>query len=175
MTKKELTEFIKNKLQEMEVTGGTASGIAGTGPQYGSKYFASKKKIKGVKDTMYASLGFKDADPDTLAKKQKGVDYVHLWKKSKLNEENFNVDSYVDNLDTQDAEVKQHVTTKMKEFEEIEIKLNELIPLLQRAKQESVNFYKESPSMENIYGTELAVDYLNDLIQLFKKIIIYDN
>jgi hypothetical protein len=117
---------------------------------------------------MYASLGFKDATPDKLAKKQKGVEYKHLWK-SKLNEENFNVDSYVDNLDTQDAEVKQHITTKMKEFEEIEIKLNELIPLLQRAKQESVNFYKERPSTENLYGTELAVDYLNDLIKLFKK------
>lgn len=168
MTKKELTEFIKNKLQEMAISGGTASFTPGTGPQYATPFAFSKKKIKGVKDTMYASLGFKDADPDKLAKKQKGIEYKHLWK-SKLTEENFNVDSYVDNLDTQDAEVKQHITTKMKEFEEIEIKLNELIPLLQRAKQESVNFYKESPSMENLYGTELAVDYLNDLIQLFKK------
>jgi hypothetical protein len=169
MTRKELTEFIKNKLQEMATSGGTAAGTAGTGFQYGTKYFASKKKIKGVKDTMYASLGFKDATPDKLAKKQKGVDYVHLWKKSKLNEENFNVNSYVDSLDTQDAGVKQHVATKMKEFEEIEIKLNELIPLLQNAKQKSVNFYKENPSMENLYGTELAVDYLNDLIKLFKN------
>ena len=168
MTRKELAELIKDKLQEMATSGGTAAFSAGTGPQYATPLAFSKKKIKGVKDTMYASLGFKDATPDKLAKKQKGVEYKHLWK-SKLNEENFNVNSYVNSLDTQDAGIKQHVTTKMKEFEEIEIKLNELIPLLQNAKQKSVNFYKENPSMENLYGTELAVDYLNDLIKLFKN------
>jgi hypothetical protein len=154
----------------MGVTGGTAAGIAGDGPQYGTKYFASKKKIKGVKDTMYASLGFKDATPDKLAKKQKGIDYVHLWKKSKLNEENFDTNSFVDNLDTDDPEVKQRVSKQMNEFEEIELKLNILIPLLQRAKQTTVNSYKKNPLIQPVYGsTELAVDYLNDLIKLFKN------
>lgn len=170
MNKKQLKEIIRTKLLEMGVTGGTASGTAGTGPQYGSKYFASKKKIKGVKDTMYASLGFKDADPDTLAKKQKGVDYVHLWKKSKLNEENFDTNSFVDNLSTDDPEVKQRISKQMNEFEEIELKLNILIPLLQRAKQTTVNSYKKNPLIKPVYGsTELAVDYLNDLIKLFKN------
>jgi hypothetical protein len=170
MKKNQLKEIIKAKLLEMGVTGGTAAGTAGSGPQYGTPYFTSKKKIKGVKDTMYASLGFKDADPDTLAKKQKGVDYVHLWKKSKLNEENFDANSFVDNLDTDDPEVKQRISKQMSEFEDIELKLNILIPLLQRAKQTTVNSYKKNPLIRPVYGsTELAVDYLNDLIKLFKN------
>jgi len=163
-----LKELIKKKLSETSITGGTASTTPGTGEGVATKYAYSNKKIKSVKDTAYASLGFKDANPDVLSKKQKGIEYKHLWK-SKLNEDNFNVESYVNSLNTQDANVKQHVTQRMKEFEEIEIKLNILIPLLQKAKQQTVDYYKQRPSTNDIYSTELAVEYLNDLIKLFKK------
>ena len=55
-------------------------------------------------------------------------------------------------------------------FDEVETKLNQLLPLLQQAKHETMDYYRQTPeSFSIVYGTDLANDYLNDLIELFKK------
>jgi hypothetical protein len=42
--------------------------------------------------------------------------------------------------------------------------------LLQQAKHKTMDFYRSKPeSYSIVYGTDLAKDYVNDLIELFKK------
>ena len=48
-------------------------------------------------------------------------------------------------------------------------KLNVLIPLMQRAKQDTITTYQQKPSYGIVYGTDLANDYIDDLITMFKK------
>jgi hypothetical protein len=53
---------------------------------------------------------------------------------------------------------------------ELETKLNDLLPLLQQAKHKTMDYYRQNPeSFSVIYGTDLANDYINDLIELFKN------
>ena len=41
---------------------------------------------------------------------------------------------------------------------------------MQKAKHDTLDYYRQNPeSYEVIYGTDLANDYLDDLITLFKK------
>jgi hypothetical protein len=54
-------------------------------------------------------------------------------------------------------------------FDAIEDKLNQLVPMMQQAKHKTVDYYRENPeSYSIVYGTDLAQDYLDDLLQLFK-------
>ena len=62
------------------------------------------------------------------------------------------------------------ISSRIKGFDDIEKKLNELIPLLQQAKHKTLEYYRQNPkSYAVVYGTDLANDYLNDLIELFKQ------
>jgi hypothetical protein len=40
--------------------------------------------------------------------------------------------------------------------------------LLQKAKQKTMDSYKQNPNFSVIYGTDIAADYLDDLIEMFK-------
>ena len=57
---------------------------------------------------------------------------------------------------------------KVNDFEVIEDKLNTLLPLLKRAKAETMEYYKYSPDFQIKYSTDVTIDYLDDLITLFK-------
>ena len=54
------------------------------------------------------------------------------------------------------------------DFDKIEDKLNTLLPLLKQAKEKTMDYYKSSPGFKVQYGTDLAVDYLDDIIKLFR-------
>ena len=55
-------------------------------------------------------------------------------------------------------------------FDKIEKKLNELIPVLQKAKHKTMDFYRQNPnSFDIIFGTDVANDYLDDMLKLFKE------
>jgi hypothetical protein len=41
--------------------------------------------------------------------------------------------------------------------------------MLQQAKKETIRKYSQDPSFAVIYGTDLAQEYLQDIIQLFKQ------
>ena len=65
--------------------------------------------------------------------------------------------------------IKKFIASRILAFDELERKLNQLVPLLQQAKHKTLDYYKQNPaSFEVVYGTDLANDYLNDLIELFK-------
>ena len=68
------------------------------------------------------------------------------------------------------ADKRKFITDRLEGFDTLEKKLNALIPLLQAAKHDTMDYYRENPnSFSVVYGTDLANDYLNDLIDLFKK------
>jgi hypothetical protein len=87
-----------------------------------------------------------------------------------LNEANTDIESYLQDLNISDPDKKKFIASRILGFDELERKLNELLPLLQQAKHETMDYYRQNPnSFTVVYGTDLANDYVNDLIELFKK------
>ena len=73
------------------------------------------------------------------------------------------LDQKIDN-----QQLKNFISKRINDFDDIEIKLNKIINLASEAKKETMEYYKTSPDFQVKYGTDLAVDYLDDLITLFK-------
>lgn len=121
----------------------------------------------GVKDNAYVKqFNFK------LAPKPKSTNSVTIvpssGKTSPLNEADVNVEEYINSLGIESPELKKHITSRILGFDKLEDKLNELIPLLAQAKNKTMDKYKQKPDFSIVYGTDLAVDYLDDLIEMFK-------
>ena len=166
-----IRELIRKSLEEESATGsgaGAGTFTPGAGAQYATPYaFNPNKKAKGAQNIYYYKLGFKPVDAEKLHKQSKTLDHKDLWKK-KLEEEQTS-QQYVDSLNIQDPSLKQFIDTRMTDFDKIEDKLNTLLPLLKNAKSETMEYYKNNPDFKIKYGTDLAVDYLDDLITLFRE------
>jgi hypothetical protein len=143
--------------QPMEETNPGAS--LGKGPKAGPT---------GVKNSYYNKLGFKNVNPKELAKNAKWVDTKYLWKEDQTLSEDTNVEEYISTLGVDSPELKKFISSRILGFDKVEDKLNELLPLLQKAKQKTMDEYKQNPSFNVLYGTDLAADYLDDLIEMFK-------
>lgn len=92
------------------------------------------------------------------------------YKKVKPLQEETDVEDYLSGLNISDSSKRKFIYERLKGFDNLEIKLNQLIPLMQKAKHDTLDYYRQNPeSYEVIYGTDLANDYLDDLITLFKK------
>lgn len=173
-------EYNKIKSLSEESTTGGGAGQAGftpgtSGENYATKY-AFKKKLKegpgasvgpgpkagpeGVTNNTYTkNFKFKLVDKKALNKAAKGIEVKPLW------EADFNVDD----LNLQNPQLKDWITERIQAFDEIERQLNVLVGLLQQAKQDTIRKYSQDPNFSVIYGTDMAKEYLNDLIELFKK------
>ena len=92
-----------------------------------------------------------------------------LGKKKQQNETKSNDENYLNSLNINDDALKAHIEARLKGFDDLEIKLNELLPLLKQAKQKTLEFYKKSPNFNVLYSTDIASEYLTDLITLFKQ------
>ena len=165
-----LKELVNKYLEEMSATGagaGAGSFTPGTGANYATPFaFNPNKKAKGAQNIYYYKLGWKPVDAEKLHKASKTLDHKDLWKK-KL-EEDEATDSYVNSLNLTDPALTQFIQTRVSDFDKIEDKLNTLLPLLKKAKTETMDYYKTNPDFKIQYGTDLAVDYLDDLITLFR-------
>ena len=165
-------EIIRGKLKEMSATGaGAGAGhfTPGTGANYATpNAFNPNKKAKGAQNICYYKLGWKPVPAEELHKQSKAIDHKDLWKK-KLEEADESSEAYVNSLNLPDPSLKQFIETRITDFDKIEDKLNILLPLLKKAKTETMEYYKSSPNFQVKYGTDLAVDYLDDLITLFKE------
>ena len=119
----------------------------------------------GVKNNTYVKdFKYKLVDKKALNKASKDIIVKPLW------EEDTNVEQYLQDLNVQNPDNKQFIASRLMGFDEVERKLNQLLPLLQQAKHETMDYYRQNPeSFSIVYGTNLANDYLNDLIELFKK------
>jgi len=123
----------------------------------------------GVTNNMYVKkFGYKPVDSKKLAKNAKWVDTKYLWGEGDMLSEDTNVEEYIDTLGVESPELKKFISGRVLGFDKIENKLNELLPLLQKAKQKTMDTYKQKPNFAVIYGTDLALDYLDDLIEMFK-------
>lgn len=132
-------EAIKNQLDEISTTGGGATFTSGT---EGENY----------------------ATPKAFSK------YKYKMKKPKqLNEAEFNVDSFIKDLNITNPNLVKWITERIGAFDTLERQLNLLVPMLQQAKKETIKQYTQRPSFAVIYGTDLAEEYLNDIIELFKR------
>jgi len=183
---------IKDKLDEISsissnsgfTSGGEGENHTGPSPRkstYGAYTQAGFKKVTegpgatmgpgpaasetGVKNNTYVKdFKYKLVNQKALNKAAKGIIVKPLW------EEDTNVEQYLQDLNIQNPDNKQFIASRLMGFDEVERKLNQLLPLLQQAKHETMDYYRQNPeSFGIVYGTDLANDYLNDLIELFKK------
>jgi hypothetical protein len=136
-------EYNKVKsLSEESTTGGGAGNASFTSGTEGENYATPK-----------AFVGYK----------------YKLAPKKQLKEAEFNVDQYISDLNVPNPELVNWIRERLKAFDTLEQQLNTLVPLIQQAKQDTIKTYSQNPNFSVIYGTDMAQDYLNDLIDLFKK------
>lgn len=153
--------MIKNQLEEISGTG--------AGGEYSTPFaFNPNKKADGAAVNYYYKLGYKNAPKP---KSSKTIDVVDLQKsKTKpLNEEQAQIEDYMNSLNVESPNLKKHISDRILGFEKIENKLNELVPLLGRAKQDTMDKYREKQDFTIYYPTDLALDYLDDTIEMFKN------
>ena len=174
-----LRSIIKQVMREESGTGGGASAgafIPGDGPQTAEKLkkegtdaaYKKNTNSKGTKNIYYYKLGYKPVNQKKLNQQAKGIEVKQMWKEN-VNEAQLDVDAYIDSLNIDKPELKIFIKSRLEGFDTLEQKLNELLPLLQNAKQRTLDYYKNKPNFNVLYGTDLANDYLNDLINLFKN------
>jgi len=190
-TFKSVAEDLSNTLNEESTIASTSSFISGgdgenhTGPSprkstYGAYTQAGYKKVnegpgatlgpgpkagpEGVTDNIYVKdFKYKLVNKKELNKKAKGIEVKQLW-------ETTDTEDFLNGISITDPDKRKFITDRLKGFDTLEKKLNALIPLLQSAKHETMDYYRANPdSFAVVYGTDLANDYLNDLIDLFKK------
>jgi len=152
---------IKSALEEIS---GTASG-----GEYATPFaFNPNKKADGAAVNYYYKLGFKKAPKP---RSSKTIDIIPRNKGTEpLNEvETQDLESYIAALGVESPNLKKHITDRLLGFDKIEDKLNELVPLLGDAKNKTMDYYKQNPDFKVLYSTDLAVDYLDDMIQMFKE------
>jgi hypothetical protein len=176
-----IKEIIRAKLKEMSATGagaGAAHFEPGAGAQYATPFaFNPNKKAKGAQNIYYYKLGWKPVPVEKLHKASKTIDHKDLWKK-KL-EEKESTDSFINSLNLQDGDLKSFITDRIDDYDEIENKLNTLLPLLKQAKAKTEKAYKEKPDFntaKELPGTEFGKEQLdnmiknaNNLLTLFNK------
>ena len=184
-------EVIKNELNEMStiasnsgfVSGGEGENHNGPSPRkstYGAYTQAGYKKVnegpgatmgpgpkaglEGVKNNIYVKdFKYKLVNQKALNKKAKGIEVKQLWEAT-------DTEDFLNGINITDPDRRKFIASRLEGFDTLEKKLNNLIPLLQSAKHETMDYYRANPkSYAVVYGTDLANDYLNDLIDLFKK------
>ena len=153
-------EAIKNKLDEISTiasNSGFTSG--GEGENYATPFAFSKTKSTKGNYGAYTQAGYKKVN-----------EFKYKLAKTQLKEADTNVEQYLQDLNVVNPDNKKFIASRLMGFDEVETKLNQLLPLLQQAKHETMDYYRQNPeSFSIVYGTDLANDYLNDLIELFKK------
>jgi hypothetical protein len=165
------------------ISGGEGENHTGPSPRkstYGAYTQAGYKKVnegpgatfgpgpsagpEGVKDNVYVKdFKYKLVNQKALNKKAKGIIVKPLWEVT-------DTEDFLNGINITDPDRRKFITDRLEGFDTLEQKLNALIPLLQQAKHETMDYYRANPnSFAVVYGTDLANDYLNDLIDLFKK------
>jgi len=184
-------EAVKGQLDEISaiasdsgfVSGGEGENHTGPSPRkstYGAYTQAGYKKVnegpgatlgpgpaagpEGVKNNVYVKdFKYKLVNQKALNKKAKGIEVKQLWEAE-------DIEQFLDDMQINDPARRKFVASRLMAFDAIEDKLNQLVPMMQQAKSKTVDYYRNKPeSYAIVYGTDLAQEYLNDLIELFKQ------
>ena len=143
-----IREIVKAKLKETSATSqGGASFSPGAGEQYTTpRAFNKNKNAKGEATKYYYKLGYKLV-PDKI--KGSGLEVKQLFETEPINE-------------TSDFQRE-----RIAAFDDIEMRLNALHPLVSNAKNETAEYYNEHPGSYDIYKpTEMILSYLKNIEQL---------
>jgi hypothetical protein len=151
-----IKDLIVKRLKEESATGTGASFSAGEGMNYATP-------VAGKAKNYYYKLGFKPVKTT----KPKSFDVKQLWEEETTPE--FDVESFIASLPTDDEKLKEYIAGRLGDFNILSGKLKELITLIRDAKKETIASYKQNPQYRAVYGTDLAVSLVDNLIKLFKK------
>jgi len=145
----DLYSGIKNQLEEVSVTGGSASFTPGTGAQYATPFaFNKNKKSDGTARNYYYKLGYK---PVPKKNKDSGLEVKQLFQEEETSPES---KFHADRID---------------DFDSITNDLNDIYKLISNAKNKTIDYYKENPkSFQVVQPTTLLKDYLKDIKKLLK-------
>ena len=177
-------EVIKNQLAEISTiasnsgftSGGEGENHTGSSPRKSTYGAYTQAGYKKVNEGPGASMG-----PGSKAGKEGVKDNIYIkdfkyklvknskFKPVKLKEAE-EVEKFLDDIKINDPQRREFVKSRITAFDALEDKLNQLIPLMQQAKNKTIDYYRNKPeSFGIVYGTDLAQEYLNDLIELFKQ------
>jgi hypothetical protein len=153
-----IKDLIVKRLKEQSATGVGSSYTSGpSGENTAPPIAAGKAK------NYYYKLGFKPVKTT----KPKSFDKKQLWEEETTPE--FDVESFIASLPTDDEKLKEYIAGRLGDFNLLSGKLKELITLIRDAKKETIASYKQNPQYRAVYGTDLAVSLVDNLIKLFKK------
>lgn len=169
---------IKDKLDEIStissnsgfVSGGEGENHTGPSPR-GSKYGAYKQAgYKKVTEGPGATMGpGPKAGPTGVTKNKYVTDFKYTLVKNPLKEVE-DTEQFLDDMQINDPAKRKFIESRLLGFDAVEDKLNQLVPMMQQAKNQTIDYYRQNPdSYSVVYGTDLAQEYLNDLINLFKQ------
>lgn len=161
MSKRDIIkDLIVKRLKEESTTGTGASFTAGEGMNYATP-------VAGKAKNYYYKLGYKPVNKKALNKAAKGVEVKQLFKEETTPE--FDIESFITSLPTDDDKLKEYIAGRLGDFNLLSGKLKELITLIRDAKKETIVSYKQNPEYRAVYGTDLAISLVDNLIKLFKK------
>jgi len=144
---------IKDKLNEMS-TIASNSGFVSGGEGENHNGPSPKKSTYGA----YTQVGYKRVN-----------EFKYKLVKKSIQEDK-DVEQFLDDMKINDPARREFVGSRLRAFDTIEDKLNQLVPLMQQAKNKTIDYYRNKPeSYAVVYGTDLAQEYLDDLIELFKQ------
>jgi hypothetical protein len=171
-------ESIKDRLDEMSTissdsgftSGGEGENHTGPSPRKSTYGAYTQAGFKKVTEGPGATLGFgPKAGPTGVTKNKYVTDFKYKLVKNPI-KENKDVEQFLDDIQINEPSKRNFIKSRISAFDTIEDKLNQLIPMMQRAKNETFDYYRNnSDSYSIVYGTDLAQEYLNDLIELFKQ------
>jgi hypothetical protein len=154
-----IKDLVIKRLKEDTSTGTGASYNPGIG---GENY---PTPVAGKAPNYYYKLGFKPVKTT----KPKSFDKKQLWNEGEETTPEFDVESFITSLPTDDEKLKEYIAGRLGDFNLLSGKLKELIILIRDAKKETIASYKQNPQYRAVYGTDLAVSLIDNLIKLFKK------
>lgn len=161
MSKRDIIkDLIVKRLKEESATGTGASFTAGEGMNYATP-------VAGKAKNYYYKLGYKPVNKKALNKAAKGVEVKQLFEEETTPE--FDIESFITSLPTDDDKLKEYIAGRLGDFNLLSGKLKELITLIRDAKKETIVSYKQNPEYRAVYGTDLAISLVDNLIKLFKK------
>ena len=171
-------ESIKDRLDEIStissdsgfISGGEGENHTGPSPRKSTYGAYTQAGFKKVTEGPGATLGFgPKAGPTGVTKNKYVTDFKYKLVKNPI-KENKDVEQFLDDIQINEPSKRNFIKSRISAFDTIEDKLNQLIPMMQRAKNETFDYYRNnSDSYSIVYGTDLAQEYLNDLIELFKQ------
>jgi hypothetical protein len=150
-------DAIKDKLDEISTIASNSSFTSGG---MGENYATPKTfgKVPKSNYSAYSEAGWKKVNEFKYKLTKKSIKEVD------------NADEFLNDINVNDPSRRKFIKERITAFDAIEDKLNQLVPLMQQAKSKTIDYYRNKPeSYAIVYGTDLAQEYLNDLIELFKQ------